>query len=186
MSVAKLHHVQKAQKARKCGKCGTDIGKGQPYRWFQVGFRSRLRQIRCTAETCYPPPSVRESSKVSVIMGAQESFYDNIDELDTQESIESAVAEVAEAVREVADEYQEALDNWPSGNSNLEEKVEHYSSQADTLESWTWDGDEEPEESDYEDAAGVLNEESFQQAREEWLDEVRAAAREAVEEVEFL
>lgn len=192
MSVAKVKVIQKSQKDQgKCGKCGVELPKGTPYVWWTVGFRSNHKYVRCSAASCFPRPSERESSKFVTILAAQEGFEDAIDTLTDKEEIESAVQEFGASVREVADEYREAADAWEHGNSELEEKADHYEGQADEVENWTYEGDDEPElcqthhDMDLEPGdEKVENCEDCIERRDDWISEIREAAREAVQNIE--
>jgi uncharacterized protein YjbJ (UPF0337 family) len=188
MSVAKVKTIQKAQKDQgKCGSCGVELPKGSSYIWWTMGFRSNHKYKRCTKSECFPKPSTRETSKFATILAAQETFAENIDSLTEVGEIEGAVADVATAVGEVRDEYQDALDSWENGNEQLQEKVDHYEGQASELESWTWDGDEEPRWCDeHEDASSEDrgNCDDCMSAEEEWIESVRDSAREAVDNIE--
>lgn len=194
MSVAKVETVKASRKDQgKCEKCGTELPKGTGYRYFYVGFRSNVKHVRCMKAECSPRQSERESSKVATWYAAQESFEDRIDQATDKDEIESAVQEAGAAARELADEYREAADAWESGNETLEEKAEHWESQADEIENWSYDGDEEPEkcprhEDDGEehDSQVYENCSECQHVRSEWLEEVREAAREAVNNVETI
>lgn len=191
MSVQKLESVKASRKDQgKCTRCGDELPAGSAYLYWYPGFRSKHKIVRCTKPTCFPRPSERETSKASVIMAAQESFNDNVDNLADKDEIEAAVQEVAEAVREVADEYQEALDQWENGNEQLQEKVDTYEQSASEIEDWTWDGADEPErcmnhlDADWGDLA---TEEcpDCQTNHEHWVEEIKDAAREAVDNIEL-
>lgn len=180
MSVQKIETVQKSRKDQgKCTKCGTELPAGTGYLYWYPGFRSNYKIVRCLKPECYPMPSERETSKAATIMAAQETFGNLINRQESVEDIESAVQEVGSAVREVVDEYEEALEAWENGNEQLQEKVDTYTDQADELENWEWDGEEEPEREEGED------EDAFSDRRSDWLEEVRDAAREAVDGIEF-
>ncbi|QPX62614.1 hypothetical protein SEA_WOLLYPOG_63 [Arthrobacter phage Wollypog] len=190
MSVARTKTVQKAAKDQgKCGKCGVELPKGSGYVWWTMGFRSNHKYKRCLKPECFPRPSERESSKFVTILSAQENFADNIDSLETKDDIEAAVQEVGSAVREVADEYYEALDLWPNGNEQLQEKYDHYESQASEIESWQssgadeWDLCDAHEESDRE-SEEVQECEQCNANFEEWIEAIRDEAREAVDNIE--
>ncbi len=185
MSVARVKTVQKSAKDQgKCGNCGIELPKGSGYIWWTVGFRSNYKYKRCLKPGCFPRPSTRETSKFATILSAQENFQDTIEEQDTKDSIESAVQEVGSSVREVADEYQEALDAWENGNEQIQEKVDHYSGQADEIENWTFEGADEPERCDNHEDEPDDDCEECQEKCAEWLDEIREAAREAVDNIE--
>lgn len=185
MSVQKLEVVQKSRKDQgKCSRCGDALPAGSAYQYWYPGFRSKYKIVRCMKTECYPRPSERETSKAATILAAQESFHDNVGELETVEDIEAAVQEVAEAVGEVRDEYQEALDAWPSGNEQIQEKVDTYESAASEIESWSWDGAAEPEPCEAHDTI-TPDCEYCDLNQENWIEEVRDAAREAVDNIEM-
>lgn len=193
MSVARVTTVQKSRKDQKpCGNCGTELPAGTGYLYYYVGFRSNYKRVRCLKTECFPRPSERESSKTATILAAQESFHDQVDRIDSKEAIEEAVQEVADAVNELAEEYREAADAWENGNEQLEEKADHYESQASELEGWTWDGNDEPDfcprhEEGRPDFVEELPDCSeCDHIRDEWLEECRDAAREAVDGIETL
>lgn len=191
MSVQKVTTVKAARKPPgKCGGCGKDLGVGDGYLWWTMGFRSSHRKIRCLAAACYPLPSQRETSKAAGILAAQEAFTANLEGLESVDDVEAAVQEVADVIAEVRDEYQEALDAWEYGNEALQEKVDHYEAQASELDGWRYDGADDWELCDehYDgdtDAAEVLTCEACAANRDRWYDELRAAALEAVGAVEL-
>ena len=197
MSTARVHTVMKSRKDQgTCGNCGAPLPAGTGYRWFTVGFRSNYKYKRCLKSECFPRPSVLESSKAATIYAAQESFEDSIDSLTTVDEIQDAVQEVADAVREVADEYREALDAWEYGNYELEEKADHYDDQHSNIDGWTYDGNDEPERceehaddpDDLElgDDDRPLSCEECGDLWDQWIEEVRSAAQDVVNEIEVL
>jgi hypothetical protein len=103
------------------------------------------------------------------------------------------VQEVVDAVQEVAEEYRTAADAWEYGNEQLEEKADHYESQHSEIESWEFDGADEwdrceaHEETDADrDSESVEACDDCMHSKEEWLEEIREAAREKVNEIEIL
>ena len=181
MSVQKLEIVKKARKDQgKCSRCGDALPAGSAYQYWYPGFRSNYKIVRCMKAECFPRPSERETSKASTILAAQEKFADNIGTLDSVEDIEAAVQEVADAVEEVREEYESALDSWENGNEQLQEKVDHYESQTYDVDGWNWDGEGEPEKEDDE------SDEDFATRQDEWIEEVRQAARDIVESIETI
>lgn len=184
MSLAKVYTIQKAQKDQgKCQRCGVELKKGEPYRWFKVGFRARAKNLRCTKASCAPLESERESGKVAAVYAAQEAFRSNIDGLADLDDIEAEVHTVGESIREMAEEYQEAADAWENGNESLQEKADHWSSVADELESWSSSGEEEPELDEEADADEVAEQE---EAHDAWLDALREEATDAVDSIDFI
>lgn len=182
MSVQKLEIVRKARKDQgRCGRCGKPLPAGSAYQYWYPGFRSTQKIVRCM--DCTPRPSERESSLASSLLAAQESFEDNVDNLESVEDIEAAVQEVAEACQELATEYESALDGWENGNEQLQEKVDHYTDQSNEIDGWSWEGADQPdlcEDHEDEDCPAC------QEKREEWIEEVREAAREVVNSIETL
>lgn len=191
MSVQKVHTVKAARKPPgKCGSCSRELGVGDGYLWWTMGFRSSHKYIRCLATACYPRQSERETSKAAGILVAQENFEDRLAGLESVDDVEAAVQEVADAIGEVRDEYREAADAWEYGNTALEEKADHYEAQQSELDGWSYDGADDWELCDdhYDadtDAAEVLTCEACAANRQQWLDELRAAASEAVGAVEL-
>lgn len=192
MSVAKVTTVAKSRKDQgKCGRCGKELPAGTGYLYWLPYFRSNTKRVRCLDTACYPAQSERESSKAATIYAAQEAFEENVNGLEEKDEIESAVQEVADAVEEVRSEYDDALSAWEYGNEALQEKVDHYESQAGELDGWTFDGADDWEQCDDHDDKDRDDEavaacETCQQNREDWIEEVREAAREKVNEVEIL
>lgn len=192
MSTAKLNVVKKARQDQgQCERCGKPLPAGEGYLWFTVGFRSTWKHKRCLRSECYPRPSERESSKFASVMAAQESFDDEVGSLTTVDEIEAAVQAVADEVSELRDSYQEALDQWEYGNEALQEKYDHYDNVLYDVEGWSWDGAEDWDrcdehwETDPEfDEDGVPKCEACEQQREDWLEEVRDAARDVVGSIE--
>lgn len=136
MSIAKINTVQKSQKDQgKCGKCGTLLPKGTAYRWFKVGFRSRSKNVRCMATACTPRPSERESSSKSAPMASMEEFEVG-GPYTTQEDLETAWMGVQVAFRDYADECEAALEGWPNGNADLEERRDGAEAASDEVECW--------------------------------------------------
>lgn len=193
MSIAKVHAVGKARKAQgKCRKCGTEINPGDGYRYWMPFFRSNTKYVVCMSQDCTPPYSELESGKAATIYAAQESFEASIDSLGEKDEIESAVAEVAEAVEEVREEYQTAADAWEHGNEQLQEKADHYEAQHDEIRDWEFDGADEwdmceaHEEADADrDDDEVAECEDCQFSKEEWLEEIREAAKDKVNSIEI-
>jgi hypothetical protein len=152
MSTAKIKFVGKAQKdPGKCEKCGKELFKGDPYRWFKVGFRSRHKHVRCTDTQCMPKPSELESTSLSNIMAAFEAYeakpVSGSDE-NWAEDLKGAVEEIQAAFEDYCSEKSEALDGWPNGNSQFEEAFERASAMRDAAEQV--EVDEEAEDPDAE------------------------------------
>lgn len=183
MSVARVMTIQKSRKDQgTCRSCGDPLPKGSGYRFWKMGFRSNYKHKVCLKDQCFPSPSSRESSKFATILAAQEVFEAQVDDLREPDEFEAAVADVHAAVEEVRDEYQEALDQWEHGNDQLQEMVDHYESAASELESWSLSNPDKPEPTDY--TADDDGAEEYEKELEQWLEEARNEASEAVQGVE--
>lgn len=194
MSTAKVNVVKKARQDQgKCENCGAELKAGDGYLWFTVGFRSNWKHKRCLRSECFPRPSERESSKFASVMAAQEDFDESVGGMYEVDEIEAAVQAVADALNELRDEYDEALGAWEYGNEQLQEKVDHYESQAYEVDGWTWDGTEDwdrcdehyDEDPEFEED-GTPKCEACAEQREDWIEQVRDAARDVVNSIEQL
>lgn len=204
MSQAKVVEVKHARAEYRCEKDGTVIAKGDPYRWYVVGFRSKHRRIRCMKATCTPRPSEKESSNLSEVYAAQESATDALDNLSTQveseedakglvEEIKSILEEAAGSISEVADGYREADENFGGGGSTeMGEWADTLDEAKDALESW--EPDTEAEDIDgcgeHEEEDGLNNGldpecEDCQSGITEWARETVDAARDLVDGLEM-
>lgn len=202
MSLAKVVEVKHARAEYRCEKDGTEIAKGDPYRWYVVGFRSKHRRIRCMNAGCAPRPSERESSNVSEVYAAQENAADRLGDLSTSIDRDSAselvsevrevLQEAADSIREVGDGYREADENFGGGGStDMAEWADTLESAADEIESWEPDTDAEDIDGcgEHEEEEGLTNGfdpdcEDCQNAVTEWAGDLIDSARSAVEEVE--
>lgn len=207
MSLARIYHTKKSRKVWTCSKCQRQIPVGSPVLSFAVGFRG-WEQRRCGDNpACYPAPSERESSLVSAVYAAQEGV--DLDSCQSLEDIENVLEEVASACDEVADEYEG--NEMYDVNYDLQERAETVRSAGEELRSWTFDGEDEPEETDerFQDekceacdghgttendeancdecgGTGYLGDrEVFEDVHDEWLNEVRSAAQEAIDNMEL-
>jgi hypothetical protein len=154
MSVARVRTSRFAARqgaTLSCQKCGNPIQKGETYRWYKIGFRSRYKYIRCSRSTCTPRMSELESSKMVGVWSAVESAEDALDALaagdpeDDASSIASAVNEIESDAESVADEYDEAADASPTGmvfGEDLHERADGIRSAAQDLGSWSPTTDE--------------------------------------------
>lgn len=125
MSMARVKTVSKAQKDQgTCEKCGKSLPKGEPYRWFKVGFRSRHKHVRCTDASCTPRPSELESTSKADIYAAFEDYYANPvdpESEDWTEDLRGAMEPIVEAYANYLQEKEDALEAWPNGNSQFED-----------------------------------------------------------------
>lgn len=197
MSLARVYKTQKVRKDWRCGKCGAEIKKGVDGRLsFAVGFRG-FEQSRCLKPECYPTLSERESSAVASVYAAQESV--DLNSCESLEDVEAVLEEIASACDEVADEYES--NEMYEINYDLQERAEQVRSAGDELRCWSWDGDDEPEaEAECGECDGTGEIEDGQErcehcggggmvdnsdAREEWLQEMRESAQEAIDSMEM-
>lgn len=134
-----------------CGKCRAEITKGEQYRWFKVGFRSRYKNIRCMKSECAPRQSEMTASKMAGVYAAIEGAEDalqalaNGDPEDDTTSIREAVTTAAEGFNEVADEYTEAGEMSPTGlvfGEDLNERADEIRDAASEIESFDPSEDE--------------------------------------------
>lgn len=147
----------------KCGKCGEPIEKGQSYRWFKVGFRSRTKYIRCYKSGCTPKQSEMTTSKMAGVYAAIEDAEANLNALlgspeDDTSSIKSELESAAQSIRDVADEYREAADASPTGlvfGEDLNERADAVEAGADEIENW----DAENEEPDFDSCESDVHDE---------------------------
>lgn len=198
MSQAKIHIIKKAQKPQgKCQVCGVEINPGDPYRFFVKGFRSKFKNVRCMKVECTPTRGQRESSMLADIYDAQDAF--NADDIMTVDDATSALEEVASVARELGEQYREAGTNPNTGiefNMDNIERAETLENAADELESWSFEGDDEPEacevhkEDEENDVNRAMPDEDgdcpdCQDIYDQWLEELREAVRSAVDEMEL-
>lgn len=191
-----MPRVTTVKKARKdqgsCSKCGAKIKAGDGYRWWK--FRHGGVRIRCLKSGCAPKASDLTQSEIKgTLYSMQEGF---VAEGDSPDDIASALRDFAEEVRNEVVEglLQEKLDNIEQGMGHTNAPVyEELSSRKDELEAWCdemestadeIEGEEFEEETDEEpDAEGKDPEDAEEdkaRRREEWLEELRDKARDAV------
>lgn len=130
-----------------CEKCRNQIGKGESYRWFKVGFRSRYKHIRCNRPECTPRQSEMTASKMAGVYAAIEDAESALSGLAPGEvsDIESILQTAGEGIEEVADEYREAGEASPTGlvfGEDLNERADEISDAANELQSWSPSEDE--------------------------------------------
>lgn len=172
MSLARVHTVKKSRKEFTCGSCGTKIPKGSLVHHYAVGFRGRT-QHRC--EMHPPTRSDRESSLVAPVWDALDNV--NLSDCETAEDFESVLRDVAEVFTEVASEYEQS--EMYERNEDLQQRAETLNNSAQELESVTFD--EEPEE---DDSTGWNGHTQYEGAFQEWQQEQREKAQEAIDAVE--
>ena len=127
----------------KCGKCGDTIVVGQPYRWFQVGFRG-YTQFRCAKSTCTPKVSELESSLMGQVYEARDDARDAISNIDAREvddadsQLTGIFQDLISAMEEVKDAYDEADEHF-GGNRETDsgQRAEQLESAISELESFS-------------------------------------------------
>jgi len=192
-----------------CQKCGEPIEKGEVYRWYFVGFRSRFKRVRCLRSGCTPRRSELESSAMAGAYSAVEGAEDALAALrlagpeDDASSVVSAVEEAASGIREVADQYREADEAFGGGGMTQSGELADMAEEAaDALEAFS-PGEDQPDLDDtacddhQDDSAlessdaGTLEElveaceacqERQAEARQEWWDGLLDEADEALSE----
>ena len=165
-----------------CARCRKVILPTTKYHEWSFRYGGTYRQHE---ECGYPKPSQLTQSKLSEVYAAQESF--SVEGMDEPDDIASEMNEVAEAARSVAEEYREAVSamNMEGSGNESEERADALESYADEIENVA--GDIEGETFEVEEAEeGVEKVEGAEpkdeqgRTREEWLQELRDNATEAV------
>lgn len=147
---------------RKCGSCHQEIQVGSPYKHIspRSGPYGGHTLYRC--DIC-PNWHVWEySSSLSARLSEIEYDFSNaIDEVESEDDVQSALDEAAERVREIAQEKGESADNIEEGfqhetyqSQELREQSESLESWADEISSATIPDFPEPEEADCEVCEG--------------------------------
>jgi hypothetical protein len=177
----KITTVDKARKSPgKCGGCGTDIGVGQPYRHWS--FRYGGKRVRCMEPGCAPRSSdLTSNDKLATLYAAVESAEDAIDAWDGEEisDLEAILADCASEIRDVAEMYREIASNIEDGFGHATYQSEEAESNAEDLDSFA--DDVEGASLDGFDVDEDLTDEENEEAREQWADEQRNVARDAVQ-----
>lgn len=188
MSIARV----KTQRARKspgqCEHCRDLIHVGQEYRSYKVGFRSRLKHVRCMKPECTPKASELESSLLATVYAAQESAESYIEGADGSpedkiQVLRDGITGVVEALGEVADQYEEADNAMGAHQGESYEKAETLRNSADQLESVSLeDWDERPcvDHDEWKDDCDAC-----QQLQDDWWDDQKAEALSNINEVEL-
>jgi hypothetical protein len=115
-----------------CGKCGKAIDVGSPYKHITP---KSGRLVRC--EDC-PDWDVWEYSSSLSARLAEISYYfwENLVEVTTQEDVQSALSDAAQAIHDIALEKREAAENIESGFQHATYQSDELNQQADDLDSW--------------------------------------------------
>lgn len=136
-----MPRVKTIKKARKspgaCRKCGKVIEAGEGYRHWAFFRSSKI--VRCMECPSPRPSELTESDKKSRLYAAQESVQDfaseHTDDVSNYASgVLGALQDASREAQEVADEYQDALDAWESGNEMLEEMQQAAEAWVDVLD----------------------------------------------------
>lgn len=99
-----------------------------------------------------PTPSQVSSAKTAVILDAIESARQAIGDAEEPSDFATVIEEVKSAADDVLSEYEEALEAWPNGNSQIEEKRDAVQSFCDECDGYSCDT------SEYDDAVEALAE----------------------------
>lgn len=187
------------RKELTCGHCCETIPKGAGYRWTKPRYGSR--KVRCLKASCAFKASDLSSSKAAIIHDAIDDARDQILTAESQDDIQSILADVAETAREVAQEYQDASDAWAGGNGHpdFQERADQCESFADELEGWSFSGEDDeeavrqsvrdeedgPEAGESEDDYNIRIEDLCDAAWDERLTEMRDEASDALDSFEL-
>lgn len=164
MSVARVY-IQKARKAWSCNKCGKTIAVGEERRTWAVGFRGR-KQNRCM-DCPAPLTSELESSAVADVYAAIEGV--DFDSATCKDDLNEMISDITGAIDEVASDYES--NEMFEKNYDLQERAEVLQSASSELFGWDDSLGDEPEEND--------------EGYDEWMDEARQAAKDAVDGLEL-
>ncbi len=193
MSVARVYvspsFAARKGKTIKCESCGRAIEKGQPYRWFKVGFRSNWKHIRCMRSECTPRRSTLESSKMSGIYAAIETAEDSIGAVDWNGSAEDVVSSLKDALEtagsefeDVASEYSEAAYSMGGAGESMQNVADSIENAASDLQSWD-PNDEEPDFEQCESDAHNDEDKPVEKGDTDLCEECRTIADEWVQSV---
>jgi hypothetical protein len=173
MGVARVKTVTKARKDQGvCGGCDKELRKGDPYRWWTVGFRSRFKNKRCM-DCPLPPPSARESNpKIATILAVGEDF--DLDAVSDRDGFVSALETAANGIRDAAEMWNESADALEEGFQHETSQSEEQREKGEAAESWA---------EALDDAANSLDEERGEDETEaEYIDRLREEAQSAFDD----
>lgn len=178
-----------------CSRCQVEIKPGDPYLYWEPGFRSNYKVVRCMKTTCSPRPSERESSLVQEILAAQESVEDQINGLSAGDADESTFEalrdEVSEAFENVIQQYNDA-DEAMGGSQATQayERAEELEGQKDEIDSVDFDPKPTAEDIDEScDAHEEFNDECddcnalLEEKVEQWFDDAKSALEDALSQI---
>jgi len=191
-------------KTYTCTGCGQKIEPGEVYYEWSRRFGRSGQTYRRHQKCGRPRPTELTSRKTAQIEEAANDASAEIDawtyeveemgldyenggtiEIDTS-ALTDALNSVAEIAREVGQEYQDGFDNMPEGLNQgevaqmMEEVAQELDSWADDVESEDFDGEVSYEAFEREED---LTDEQYEQAREEWLDNIRSTVEEKLDEL---
>jgi hypothetical protein len=167
-------------KTYSCAKCPEPIKAGQEYHEWKFRYAGTRRQH---ASHGRPSRGQLTQSKLGQLYDAQDDAETAIHDAGSAEDIAEAVRGVGETAKEVADEYREAVQAMNmegAGTENeeradtLDEYSEKLEGEADDISSEQWEADPPDEGEDEEPVDSDGNTE------EEWLEELRSRAIEAI------
>lgn len=187
----------------RCQRCQREIAKGEVYRWWFVGFRSRYKRVRCM--TCPAPrTSELESSRLSEAYAAVETAEDALDAVEApgdEGDLESILQDAASEIQSLADDYRSADEQFGGGGgTDSGQRADDLEQAAQDLEGWDAEefdndghwcsehSDEEgwkPEDLITERESCTDCREGLETARQEWWDEQTDSARSALSDLSF-
>jgi hypothetical protein len=181
-------------KTLACEGCHKPINKGERYKWFKVGFRSRF--VHAYHMGCTIKDSARESSLMVGVYSGIETAEDTIGAIGwagdpgaVVQEIKDALEAAADEWRGVSEEYGSAADNSPTGmvfGVDYREVADSIEAAADTLADWE-PGESEPdvEHGDHADEGdertGIVDDCDECEANVgQWLESIRDEAIESM------
>lgn len=191
MSIAKVEYVAHAAKDQgRCEKDGTLLPKGGPYRWYTVGYRSKVRHKRCMNPQCTPARSELESSLLAEVWAGQESAEAALhglgaapgdDPASVMDDAQQALQNLVDALDSVASMYREQDEHFGGGGStDSAERADNLEAARDELADWQADSDS-PEECEEHGDGWVDDCDECTQAWRDWGDSVIDSAQDAID-----
>lgn len=192
MSIARIYTSRFAARkgaTLKCGKCGRSIEKGETYRWYKIGFRSRYKYIRCDSMACTPRYSELESrDNMVTVWSAIESANDTLDGLDAADpeentnSIDEAVQTAGQEINEAAGAYREAAEAMGGAGYEMEEKADTLEEAGGELEGYESEETDPPDNHEDDEHEGEQDDcGQCADDRQEWWSEQIQNARDAID-----